>query len=314
MSIRLEDGSRAQIELDLDNIPTKTKNNEQKTVKYQHRYENPFNSSTILRHATVDDAQDAYEKRLIIKYHTTLQQIHLNEDEAHKLSEYLYQLRATDYATYREINNEVSNEIKKFVSDTEELRRELINIENNSILSNFIERKKEEAEKIRQERLELIRQEEKARAEEYQRELERRYQESRQKHLQKKQEEQQKQETLKQSIALEQPKPNQQDNNSSIKEKLIATLGGFGLILFYGLRLLVCILPFVMIGGNIFVTFLLVSIDFLFPFVSPIFWIWGLVCAIKGVQDVWAIIYYIAFIVIWIPFYISTIAQLFSKK
>lgn len=100
----------------------------------------------------------------------------------------------------------------------------------------------------------------------------------------------------------------------SIKDKLANTFGVFGIIIYVLIRAIVYILPFVMIGGNFFFTLLLISINTFVPFASVVFWIWGLVCAIKGIQDIWAIIYYIAFAVIWLPFYISTIISLFSKK
>ena len=99
-----------------------------------------------------------------------------------------------------------------------------------------------------------------------------------------------------------------------MKEKLINALGSFCVILYYILQTIVSVLPFIMIGGNFFVTFLLILVNMFLPFASAIFWIWGLVCAIQGVQDIWAIIYYVAFVVVWIPFYISTILSVFSKK
>lgn len=99
-----------------------------------------------------------------------------------------------------------------------------------------------------------------------------------------------------------------------MKEKLIGIFGVFGIVLFYITRLIIAILPFVMIGGNFFVSLLLISINTFVPFASAVFWIWGLICAINGVQDVWAFVYYVAFAVIWIPFYISTIASFFKKN
>ena len=99
-----------------------------------------------------------------------------------------------------------------------------------------------------------------------------------------------------------------------MKEKLINALGAFGGILFFIIQTIVSVLPFVMIGGNFFVTLLLISINTFVPFASAIFWIWGFVCAIQGTQDIWAIIYYITFVVVWIPFYISTIVSMFSKE
>lgn len=100
----------------------------------------------------------------------------------------------------------------------------------------------------------------------------------------------------------------------SLKEKLINSLGSIGVVLFFLARLIIAVLPFVMIGANFFVTLLLIAINTFVPFASVVFWIWGLVCAIKGVQDFWAILYYVAFVVIWLPFFISTLLSVFSKK
>lgn len=90
--------------------------------------------------------------------------------------------------------------------------------------------------------------------------------------------------------------------------------GALFVFLLYAVRLLVAVLPFIMIGGNFLLTLLLVTINAFVPFASIVFWIWGLVCAIQGVQDFWAILYYISFGLIWIPFYMSTIISFFSKK
>lgn len=92
----------------------------------------------------------------------------------------------------------------------------------------------------------------------------------------------------------------------NFKEKIINLFGGFGVILLFLARAVIAVLPFVMIDTNFFVTFLLIAINGFVPFASIVFWIWGLVCAIMGVQDIWAIIYYISFVVIWLPFFIST--------
>lgn len=100
----------------------------------------------------------------------------------------------------------------------------------------------------------------------------------------------------------------------SLKEKLIDLLGAAGYILIYGVRLLISILPFVMIGGNFLLTLVMISISTFFPISSVVFWIWGLVCAVKGVQDIWAILFYIAFAVLWLPFFISLIIPLFSRR
>lgn len=105
-----------------------------------------------------------------------------------------------------------------------------------------------------------------------------------------------------------------QNRMSSVKEKLTTTFGAFGSIIYFVISAIVYVLPFIMIGGNFFLSLVLIGINTFVPFTSAVFWIWGLICAIKGIQDVWAIIYYIAFAVIWVPFYISTIISFFSKN
>lgn len=97
------------------------------------------------------------------------------------------------------------------------------------------------------------------------------------------------------------------------KEKFLNTLGAFGAILIFLSRCIIAILPFVMIEGNFFLTLLLIAINTFVPFASIVFWVWGLVCAIQGVQDFWAILYYISFVVIWLPFFIRTVVSVFSK-
>ena len=105
----------------------------------------------------------------------------------------------------------------------------------------------------------------------------------------------------------------EQKERSRTKEKLESTLGGFGAVLYFLVRTVVYVLPFVMIGGGFFISFVLICINAVVPFASIVFWIWGLVCAIKGVQDVLAIIYYVAFAIVWIPFYISLLLDLKNK-
>ena len=98
-----------------------------------------------------------------------------------------------------------------------------------------------------------------------------------------------------------------------MKDKLMNTLGTVGVILWYLVSLLIAVLPFVMIDASFLLNILFFTIIQIFPASSVIFWIWGLVCAINGPQDAWAIIYYILFIIMFLPFFISTISSLFSK-
>lgn len=105
-----------------------------------------------------------------------------------------------------------------------------------------------------------------------------------------------------------------QKRNSAknMKEWFSSTLGTFGTILYFAIAFFLAALPFVMIGGNFFVTFLLVLLEQLIPPIGIIFWIWGLICAINGPQDFIAIIYYIVFAIAWIPYYISIIISIIS--
>ena len=98
----------------------------------------------------------------------------------------------------------------------------------------------------------------------------------------------------------------------SIKEKLVSTFGAFGGILYFIINTIVFVLPFVMIGGGFWFSFLLIVLNGIIPFASIVFWIWGLVCAIKGVQDIWAIGYYVVFAVVWMPFYINLVSGFLS--
>lgn len=98
-----------------------------------------------------------------------------------------------------------------------------------------------------------------------------------------------------------------------MKEKLVNALGVFGGILWFVVSSLIYVLPFVMIGGSFWLTALLITIVYFFPISSVIFWVWGLVCAILGPQDVFAIIYYVAFAILFLPFFISIISDLIRK-
>ena len=100
----------------------------------------------------------------------------------------------------------------------------------------------------------------------------------------------------------------------NLKEKMQTALGAIGGILFYLISLTVYILPLVMIGASFWWDLLFFAILYFFPVSSIVFWIWGLVCAIAGPQDAWAIIYYVLFVVMWIPFFFSTIVELLSPK
>ena len=92
-----------------------------------------------------------------------------------------------------------------------------------------------------------------------------------------------------------------------MKQKLSDLLGSFGVILYFIISITVSVMPFVMIGLPFWINLLFFTILQFFPGLSIVFWVWGLIAGIKGVQDLWAIIYYILFAVMFLPFFISVI-------
>lgn len=99
-----------------------------------------------------------------------------------------------------------------------------------------------------------------------------------------------------------------------MKEKLSSALGIFGIVLYYLILLAVGVLPFVMINiSSSILRFILFFLYFIFPSSSIIFWIWGFVCAICGPQDWLAILYYILFGVMFLPFFFDIVRTLLSS-
>lgn len=99
-----------------------------------------------------------------------------------------------------------------------------------------------------------------------------------------------------------------------MKQKLIDSLGTFGVIIYFIACTLFGILPAIMIGKSLFASLIIVSVQQLIPISSCVFWVWGLFGAIAGKQDLWAYIYYVMFVVIFAPFFISTILDIIQKR
>lgn len=97
-----------------------------------------------------------------------------------------------------------------------------------------------------------------------------------------------------------------------MKEKLESSLGTFGAVIFYIFRLVASLLPFVMIGAPFLISLLLIFIAQVVPFATPVFWIWGLFCAIRGTQDIWAFTYYALFLIFFLPLIINVIKSFFE--
>lgn len=98
-----------------------------------------------------------------------------------------------------------------------------------------------------------------------------------------------------------------------MKKKLADTLGVFGVILYYIISTVAYVLPFVMIGAPFWLDIIFILVQEFLPITSIVFWIWGLVRTILGPQDIWAIIYYVLFGIMYIPFFINLILVFFQK-
>jgi hypothetical protein len=99
-----------------------------------------------------------------------------------------------------------------------------------------------------------------------------------------------------------------------MKAKLLNALGSAGGILWYLLSLLIAVMPLVMIDASFLLNLLLWGVMFFIPATSGIFWIWGLFCALRGPQDLIAIIYYVLFVIMFLPFFISSVLNIFRKR
>lgn len=95
-----------------------------------------------------------------------------------------------------------------------------------------------------------------------------------------------------------------------MKEKLQSALGTFGNVLYWIFRLLISILPVVMIGTPFWASFLIFLICAIIPYLSLPLWIWGFIAAIRGSQDVFAIIYYVATVIVFLPIAISIVLDI----
>lgn len=99
-----------------------------------------------------------------------------------------------------------------------------------------------------------------------------------------------------------------------MKDKIMSALGSFGVIIWYVASAFIYILPIAMIGKGFLLNTLFFVAMYFFPPSSVVFWVWGLFKAIAGPQDVFAIIYYILSVVVFLPFFIDTLLTLFNKE
>ena len=98
-----------------------------------------------------------------------------------------------------------------------------------------------------------------------------------------------------------------------MKEKFRSVLGGSGIILYYIVSLFICFFPFFMISVSFWVELLIFLVLQFIPAASVFLWIWGLIAAINGTQDVFAYIYYILFAAMFLPFFIGLLSDIFGR-
>lgn len=97
-----------------------------------------------------------------------------------------------------------------------------------------------------------------------------------------------------------------------MKDELIDSLGSFGLILWFALSLFKNVFPAIMIADSLIIAIGITVFQQFVPLSSVAFWIWGMVCAVRGEQDVFAYIYYISFAVLFLPFFIKAVFSLIN--
>lgn len=91
---------------------------------------------------------------------------------------------------------------------------------------------------------------------------------------------------------------------------LAEKLGSLGFFVYLLLLIIIGAMPAAMITTGFGWSLLIVSVMFLIPQTSVIFWIWGLVAAINGVQDFLAIIYYVLFAILFLPIAVGIIIDI----
>jgi hypothetical protein len=273
------------------------------------RDESYVSNRSLLANASVDDIEDAFEKELLIKHHAIYEQALQQQEKFREVQELLRKMPEEINACYPDLKNQLQETAREITSEENFLDHQLMALEQNWVLQKVLEREKaklrEESNQRGKEALRALMEKDEATVQE----IMSLHQEQRQKALKNIE---QTSEPVSEPVT-ETVEPKNHCINS-IKEKLFNVLGTFGIVLFYIVRCIIAVLPFVMIDGNFFVTLLLIAISMFIPLTSPIFWIWGLVCAIQGFQDFWAILYYITFALMWLPFFINLLFSVFSKS
>jgi hypothetical protein len=170
MSIRLENGAMAQIELDLPDIPPEIRKEiderAREAIKHQYRDPNSITPRRLLANASADDMQDILEKDMLLEYQETLRQLRQKDQESHDLCELLHNIHASNDNNFRAKKRELEETISRLVSQRDELDRNLIVLQKSPILQKVIERETAKAIEEREQRRKQRREEEIARLKE----------------------------------------------------------------------------------------------------------------------------------------------------
>ena len=98
-----------------------------------------------------------------------------------------------------------------------------------------------------------------------------------------------------------------------LKEKLTESFGKYGSILYFIISEIIFILPFLYIKCNFFLAILFIFLQSFAPFIDIVFWIWALITVITEPQNVWSIIYYVAFSLYILPEIVFFVITLFNS-
>ena len=101
----------------------------------------------------------------------------------------------------------------------------------------------------------------------------------------------------------------------SIKDIFLGSLGTIGLILYYLLGFVMLIFPIWIINPSSYLVWIGLTMLLTFvPQLTLIFWVWGLIVAISGVQSWITVAYYICFVLLYLPKLIHLVLSIYFER
>ena len=109
---------------------------------------------------------------------------------------------------------------------------------------------------------------------------------------------------------------------TAIKEKLVASLGAVGYIIYCVISIVLTFAPLLVLNFPFWVDFIIITLVTLIPMfgnlIGLVFWIWAFFVAIQNPTDIASIIYFVAFaiyvITTLLPLALSLFTALFSNR